>query len=185
MKYGNGLHDMIQDTKNEQQDEQREYFLFDNTIKVWFPNDFCESPEMIEKRYPFKNRPSIIKADPTGKVFITFDLYSKSLNALQVISAAASIRRTILQVYPYNNKMKLKRFTTNQGLQGYSFPFYILHKYGRQFIEFFILSLHSQLFLGTMTCPEQNRREWDAVFTKVKSAVQEIEQTNNTKEVFV
>ncbi len=151
------------------------FFYFDNKVKVWFPDNFYEDSELIEKRYPFKKKPSIIKVDSTGKIFITFDLYSKPLSAMQIAGVAVGMRNIILQVYSYNNKIKLRRFKTIQGLQGVSFSFYIINKCSRQFVEFFVLSIHGHLFLGTVTCPEENRYEWKSAFLKVKRTVQEME----------
>jgi len=156
------------------QKEECSEVLFDNKVKVWIPNDFYEDSELIEKRYPFKNKPSIIRVDSTGKVFITFDLYSKPLSVSQITDAAVSIRNIILQIYSYNKKISVKCFKTIQGMSGACFSFFTMNKCGRQFIDFFVLSIHSQFFLGTVTCPEEKRYEWNSAFLKVKRAVQEI-----------
>ncbi len=160
---------------NAEERKQSGVLLFNSKVEVWFPKEFYEDSEIIEKRYPLKNKSSVIKVDSKGKVFITFDLYSKQLNASQITDAAVAIRNIILQMYPYNIKKVLKYFQTIQGLQGVSFSFYTMKRYGRQFIEFFILSIHNQLFLGTVTCPEENRYEWNSIFSKVKMMVREIE----------
>ncbi|MBD5494078.1 MAG: hypothetical protein HDR12_06800 [Lachnospiraceae bacterium] len=169
------------EVQQKKEEKDSSVFLFDNKVKVWFPDIFYEDSELIEKRYPFKNKPSIIKVDNTGKVFITFDLFSKPLSTLQISGAAVSIRNILLQVYSYNNKIKLKRFKTIQGLDGVSFSFYIVNRCGRQFIEFFVLSIQGQLFMSTLTCPEENRYKWNSVFLKMKRNVQEVEK--NQKEL--
>lgn len=149
--------------------------LFDNKVKIWIPNGFYEDSELIEKRYPYKNKPSIIKVDSSGEAFITFDLFSKPLSASQIIDAAVSIRNSILQIYSYNEKKTLQCFKTIQGMPGACFSFFTMNKCGRQFIEFSVLSIHSQLFLSTVTCPEEKRYKWNSAFLKVKRSVQEME----------
>lgn len=159
------------------------FILFDDRVKVWLPDGFCENSELIGRRYPYKNRPSVIKADNTGKVFITFDLYPQPLNVSQVTGAALSIKNMIWQIYPYNDKMVLKHFKTSQGLKGVSFSFCSRVSRDLQYVDLFVLSIHDRLFIGTAACPEKIKMEWDSDFIKVKRGVREIEK-NNRKGVF-
>ena len=153
--------------------------FFDDKVRVWLPDDFHKDLELIEKRYPYRNRPVVIRCDSTAEAFITFDFYNKPLSANQVSNAALSLRRLIKKVYPYNEEPRLKRFKTRQGIQGVSLSFYCMMNHYRQYVEFFILSIHGQLFIGTVNCAEENKGKWAFVFRKIKISIEELEQSRN------
>lgn len=168
--------DHVENEKNSPEEESGTTALFfDGLMEIWLPGGFVEmDPEQKTVRFPYRQKPPIIRADRTGAAVVTFRLSDKPLAPDQVEPAVRSLAKLFMREYPYNRVIPISRFRTIQGIGGSLFRFCYIDGTNKHYGEFFVLPIHGRLFVGTMSCPEPDKDKWMAVSDKIKSEIAEL-----------
>lgn len=166
---------MINETTGNEEESGSIIILFEGLSEIWLPDGFIEmNPEQEAVRFPYRQKPPVIRTDRTGSYVVTFQLYNKPLASDQTVAAVRSLAKLINKEYPNNHKIPVSSFRTNQDIGGGWFRFCHVAGEKSQQCDFFVLPIHNRLFVGTMSYPEPDKDKWNPFSSKIRTMVTEI-----------
>ncbi len=116
--------DDAENEKNGPEESGTPALFFDGLMEIWLPGGFAEMDTAQEAaRFPYRQKPPVIRADRTGTAVVTFRLSDKPLAPDQAEPAARSLAKLFMREYPYNRSIPVSRFRTIQGISGSRFRF--------------------------------------------------------------
>lgn len=148
--------------------------IADGVLTAEIPAELKQMPEnMKEMFYPYEDRPEVILSDADGKSQMTFQLLNKILGAEEAGKAAEAVREYISNIYPRNELSPVHLYQKGKFLSGWFTM--ELDEAGeiRQHVKA-VLSVRNQMFLATVTYPEQDRLKWEVLLKHFFDTLKEI-----------
>ncbi|NEW09793.1 hypothetical protein GK047_28135 [Paenibacillus sp. SYP-B3998] len=147
--------------------EFEEQAFFDEKLKVYMPKDFDDMPEQQRKlKYPYEQRPQIIKSDETGAINITLSLIDQELDDESVKELTDGMKALIKRANP------LHVFYTDGIEQVNDKPIGFFEFKSSALDEFlytimFMFEFEGETILGTFCCPYREYGNWREIAFQV------------------
>lgn len=136
--------------------------LFDRKMGIDIPIELEDMPnEMLEKYYPYDERPSIIKSSEDGSAHMTFQLFQKELSKQTISNVIEEIRKLMDQVYSLDWISNPHLFIWNEIYVGW-FVFSIESNAEKMRHIKYVTSINKKFMLGTVTYPEEKSLKWES-----------------------
>lgn len=127
----------------------KEFLCLDKRVCIKLPENFERpSKEIVEKWFPYPQKPQEIFADPNAYSIFTLNILGKALEEKQVYSAILEIQRLISHMYPESVEESSQLFITESGKAGY-FSFTTGGLDGDKNHYMFVLPVRKKMLLGS------------------------------------
>ena len=148
--------------------------IADGILTAEIPSELKQMPvSMKETFYPYEDRPVMIVSDADGKSQMTFQLLDKKLGTEETGKAAEAVREYISNMYPRNELSPVHLYQKGKIQSGW-FTMELEETEGiRQHVKA-VLSVRNQMFLATVTYPEQERLKWEVLLKHFLDSLKEI-----------
>jgi hypothetical protein len=154
--------------------------LLNETISIVLPDSFIDLPkDMADLKYPYINRPKIIKTSLDTRVNYCFSLFAnKKLYPDQTLPVAEQVRTLAKRANPSLQFVDVEilenaHFSTSW----YDFKSFAMD--GQLYNIVFITSVYEMLMHGLFNCPYDEREEWRPIAFQMIEAIGEY--TKETK----
>lgn len=149
--------------------------LFDSQLYIMLPTSFTEMDKNIAQlKYPFKNRPEIIKTNLEGNVNLTFSLLQETMSVeikqmIESISIILQVGNSSCQFFDkdifhvYDNTIGWSDFSTSS-------------LNDRIYNIFAIMYLNNNMLLSMFNCPYNRKKEWKPIFLEMLKTMKGKEQ---------
>lgn len=89
-------------------------------MQIALPEDLKEpSAELLEKRFPYEQKPQEVYMNSDGRKIITFNLLEKRLKENQIYAAVGEIQKMINHIYPESIRERTRSINTGSGRIGW------------------------------------------------------------------
>ncbi len=140
--------------------------LADGILSAEISADLKEMPEnMKEIFYPYEDRPEMILADADGKNQMTFQRIDKKLSMEETRNAAEAVREYISRIKPRSELSLVHLYVEGQYPAGWFTMELEEFEEKKQHVKA-ILSVRNQMYLVTVTYPEQDRMKWEVLLKR-------------------
>lgn len=149
----------------------KEVLCLDEQVQLRLPEDWNRpSSSIVEKKFPYREKPQEIFACPNVRHMITFNILEKSLHEQQIYPAISEIQRSISHIYPESIYRSSRLIKMESGSVGY-FSF-ITGGIGSDSCHyFFILSVKGKMMLGSYHSSEYQIKEEEQFFFEVLRSI--------------
>lgn len=156
--------------------------FWDNKLCLYIPKDFADMPEHLRAvKYPYQQRPQIIKSDETGAINITLSKVEQDLQDQWVKELTAGMKATIKRANPasvfYTEGVEM----VGEKQVGY-FDFKSPALDGFLYHLMFFLALEGKMVMGTFCCPFAEYEEWREIAFQVMRTVSVTEENEGEEQ---
>jgi hypothetical protein len=146
--------------------------LIPDTMSVVLPESFIDMPkEMADSKYPYINRPQIIKTSLDTRVNYCFSYFpDESLTSEQPLAVIKNIRALQKRANPSLQFMEFGQLENTSFSTGwYDFKSFAMD--GQLYNIVFLCSVYDRLLHGLFNCPFENMNEWKPVVFQMVAAI--------------
>lgn len=135
--------------------------LYEDKLWVYLPSDFEEMPQQARViKYPYEQRPEIIRSDETGGLNFTFKRIDHELEDEWVKDLTEGMKTLIQKSNPSHvfYEMGIKEATQGKPIGFFEFKSMVLD--GSLFNIMFFLEMEGEVLMGTFCCPYADYQDW-------------------------
>jgi len=146
--------------------------LLDETISIVLPDSFVDLPkDMADVKYPYLNRPQIIKTSLDTRVNYCINYFPKErLLPNQTLQVAQQVRTLAQHANPALQFSELEKMeNTHFATYWYDFKSFTLD--GQLYNIAFFCSVYEALMHGLFNCPYEEKQEWQPIAFQMIEAV--------------
>jgi hypothetical protein len=141
--------------------------FWEDKVRLYIPIDFADMPEQQRAfKYPYEQRPEIIKSDETGSINFTLNRIDQDLQDQWVKQLTDGMKAMIKQANPANVFYTDGVEVVAQKQVGY-FEFKSPALDGFLYHLMFFFALEGKMAMGTFCCPYAKYEEWREIAFQV------------------
>ncbi|MGM0713285.1 hypothetical protein [Brevibacillus parabrevis] len=145
--------------------------FWDNKVCLPIPKDFVDMPEHLRSlKYPYQQRPQIIKSDESGSINFTLSRIDQDLQDQWVKQLTAGMKAAIKKANPANVFYTDGVEAVGEKQIGY-FEFKSPALDGFLYHLMFFLALEGKMVMGTFACPYAEYEDWREIAFQVMRTV--------------
>lgn len=138
---------------------------------VKLPEDWIRpSSETVAIKFPYRQKPQEIFANPDTYHIITLNILEKALQERQIYPAILEIQKLISHMYPESVRESTRLFRTESGIAGY-FSFITGGLECDSCHYMFVLPIRGKMMLGSSHFPEYQVKEEKLIFFEVLKSI--------------
>lgn len=140
-------------------------------VHLKLPEDWGKpSSSMVEKKFPYRQRPQEIFISPDAHHIIAFSILGKALQEQQVYPAILEIQRLISHMYPESIWKPSRWINTEHGMVGW-FSFITGGISCDEYHYMFILPVEGKMMLGSYHSPGHQIKEEEMLFLEILKGI--------------
>lgn len=151
--------------------------FYEDKISLYLPADFEEMPKEIRSiKYPYEQRPEIIRSDESGAINFTLNRIDHELKDEMVAELAAGMKTMIQKSNPSHVFYESGVETVNEKTFGY-FEFKNMVIDGALFNIMYFLEFEGKVLMGTFCCRYEDYPDWrDVAYQAIRSLTVHVEE---------
>lgn len=159
----------------------KEIPCLDEQVYVKLPEDWIRpSGETVAIKFPYRQKPQEIFADPDTYHIITLNILGKALQERQTYPAILEIQRLISHMYPESIRENSRLLRTESGMAGY-FSFITGGLECDSCHYMFVLPIRGKMMLGSSHFPKDRTEEERQIFFEVLKSIKTGEEVEEGK----
>ncbi|MGG4144652.1 hypothetical protein ABEW34_16180 [Paenibacillus algorifonticola] len=151
-------------------------FFFDERLSVHLPSQFTDMDEQSRKaKYPYEERPEIIKANADGSIAFTLKVVDENLSDPWVDELTNGMKGMVKRANPANVFYTTEVEEINGKRIGF-FDFKSSALDGYLYTIMFFLALDGQAVIGSFTCPYSLYADWREIAYQMLQSIRVYEE---------
>ncbi|OEF99576.1 hypothetical protein BHF71_08495 [Vulcanibacillus modesticaldus] len=150
--------------------------IISDKVSVLIPDSFKKmSKELVIKKYPKENRPTLVYTNEDATVIITFKVTENEIRSEQIQEFKEIIKNNLLEVYSTDGLVKDGVYEINGKMIGmieYKTPAEDTYLYN----YFFFTDIDNKLLLSTINFTKEKKEVWQSIAEEIMNSLEIYEE---------